>query len=562
MMARQRKLRLSYDPHIIDHLGIKMYATLPNVLAELIANAYDADAQNVSIRLYDKDGKKSIQIIDDGMGMSFDEINDKFLKIGRRKRNEDTDLTPNGRKITGRKGLGKLAFFGIGEAIKVTTCKKGERTSFDLDWNEIISSNKEIYEPVFKTWKLSDGNNIGTAIEITKLKRKSGFDLQSLADSVSKLFNFYDEDFKVTLYFNDEDFVIIDRKRKYQNIGEEFTWSIPQDYQIGMEKNEVKGTIYASEKPLKPDLRGITLYARGRMVNSPEFFGVGESSHAYSYLTGWIDVDYIDGGDEDLISTQRTSLRWEEPEAEELRFQLQEMLKKIEKDWRKKRKDSRVREITRDSNLNIKKWVGSQSTKTGAQLEVLIQSVMEEPSIPREVGKSTLEAIYKIIPEYADFHWRHLHHQIKDASSSYYHNREYYLAVFEAIKRYEAQVRSKTNSSLDGRSLMEFAFSLPNKNKKGATNDESNNKKGKWKLSIMKNKRKTDQSPFSNETIQNIEEGQRNLSIGMVSGIRNPIAHEEIKELQASSVFSEEDCLDSLSLLSMLFTKLDGAERR
>ena len=40
MTAKQRKLQLSYDPHIIDHLGIKMYATLPNVLAELIANAY------------------------------------------------------------------------------------------------------------------------------------------------------------------------------------------------------------------------------------------------------------------------------------------------------------------------------------------------------------------------------------------------------------------------------------------------------------------------------------------------------------------------------------------
>lgn len=99
MTAKQRKLQLSYDPHIIDHLGIKMYATLPNVLAELIANAYDADAKNVSICLYDKEGEKSIKVIDDGLGMSFDEINDKFLKIGRRKRNEDNDLTPIGRKM-------------------------------------------------------------------------------------------------------------------------------------------------------------------------------------------------------------------------------------------------------------------------------------------------------------------------------------------------------------------------------------------------------------------------------------------------------------------------------
>lgn len=562
MAAKRRKLQLSYDPHIIDHLGIKMYANLPNVLAELIANAYDADAQNVSICLYDRGGEKSIKVIDDGLGMSFDEINDKFLKIGRRKRNEDNDLTPFGRKITGRKGLGKLAFFGIGEVIRVTTHKKGERISFDLDWNRIISTKKGIYEPAFKTEKICEGSNTGTQIEITNLKRKSSFDLQSLADSVSKLFNFYDDDFKVTLYFNDENPVAIDRKRKYQNIGEEFTWSIPKDYQIGREKDGIKGTIYASEKPLKPDLRGITLYARGRMVNSPEFFGVGESSHAYSYLTGWIDVDYIDGGEEDLISTQRTSLRWEEPEAEELRLQLQELLKKVEKDWRKKRKESRVREITRESNLNIEKWVGSQSKKTGEQLDFLIKSLTEEPAIPKEVGKSTLEAIHKLIPEYADFHWRQLHEQIKAVASSLYHKREYYPAVFEAIKRYETQVRRKTNSSLDGQNLMQFAFSPEKEAKKGLTHDNEKEATGPYKLSVMKNKRKSDQSPFSEETIQNIEDGQRYLSVGVVAGIRNPLAHEEIKELQSSSVFSEKDCLDSLSLLSMLFTKLDGAERR
>lgn len=94
------------------------------------------------------------------------------------------------------------------------------------------------------------------------------------------------------------------------------------------------------------------------------------------------------------------------------------------------------------------------------------------------------------------------------------------------------------------------------------THDNEKEATGPYKLSVMKNKRKSDQSPFSEETIQNIEDGQRYLSVGVVAGIRNPLAHEEIKELQSSSVFSEKDCLDSLSLLSMLFTKLDGAERR
>lgn len=39
-----RKLIMSFDPHTIEHLGVKMYSVLPNAIAELIANAYNADA--------------------------------------------------------------------------------------------------------------------------------------------------------------------------------------------------------------------------------------------------------------------------------------------------------------------------------------------------------------------------------------------------------------------------------------------------------------------------------------------------------------------------------------
>lgn len=35
---------MSFDPHTIEHLGVKMYSVLPNAIAELIANAYNADA--------------------------------------------------------------------------------------------------------------------------------------------------------------------------------------------------------------------------------------------------------------------------------------------------------------------------------------------------------------------------------------------------------------------------------------------------------------------------------------------------------------------------------------
>lgn len=75
---------MSYAPNTIEHLGAKMYSRIPNALAELIANAYDADSENVNITLTDINGVRSICVEDDGMGMTFDEINNKFLLIGRR----------------------------------------------------------------------------------------------------------------------------------------------------------------------------------------------------------------------------------------------------------------------------------------------------------------------------------------------------------------------------------------------------------------------------------------------------------------------------------------------
>ena len=57
------KLEMTFDPNTIEHLGIRMYSTLPPVLAELIANGYDADAKNIEIGLIDDQLNKEMQEI-------------------------------------------------------------------------------------------------------------------------------------------------------------------------------------------------------------------------------------------------------------------------------------------------------------------------------------------------------------------------------------------------------------------------------------------------------------------------------------------------------------------
>src|SRR5262245_41908125 len=113
----------------VDKLGVKLYDKVSAVVAELVANCYDADAENVRVKLplssllakrrngEDANGNSySIEVIDDGHGMTPQEAIDFYLKVGRDRRR----AMPGGglsrkkkRPVMGRKGIGKLAPFGI-----------------------------------------------------------------------------------------------------------------------------------------------------------------------------------------------------------------------------------------------------------------------------------------------------------------------------------------------------------------------------------------------------------------------------------------------------------------
>ena len=69
----------------------------------------------------------------------------KFLVIGRNRRADGEDLTPNGRKVIGKKGLGKLSFFGIVKTITVDTVMQGKRNIFKMDWDDLMNSTEGRY---------------------------------------------------------------------------------------------------------------------------------------------------------------------------------------------------------------------------------------------------------------------------------------------------------------------------------------------------------------------------------------------------------------------------------
>lgn len=130
-----KTLRLSFHGRIIDHLGIQMYQSPVAAIAEMIANSWDADAEQEEITLPDGLNESAeIVVRDDGIGMTFDDCRKHYLTVGWCGREEaEGDRSPeNSRPVLGRKGIGKFAGFGVAEVIQVETVssRTGERTVF------------------------------------------------------------------------------------------------------------------------------------------------------------------------------------------------------------------------------------------------------------------------------------------------------------------------------------------------------------------------------------------------------------------------------------------------
>ena len=546
-MPKEEKLVMSFEPATIEHLGVKMYTNLSPALAEMIANSYDACAGNVSIRIYDSDpDDKKIIIEDDGIGMSFEEVNQYFLRIGRNRRKEGLKETQCDRIATGKKGLGKLALFGIGNRIVIETVQNKKGIKFILDWDEILNCKETEYSPKYELFKSK--KKTGTVIILESLKRKTPYTIEALALSISRLFNFPDHRFKLTISLNDSAPINIDNKLKYGNIEAEFIWDykkflkqIELDYEY---KKQIEGVVITTEKPLRPGLRGITLFSNGRLINSPEFFGQSESSHFFSYTTGWLDVDFVDNWDEDLISTNRQSINWDNEKTILLRNFLRESLNFLEREWREKRKEKRKKNIQAKTKVNIIEWFNTLPKDVQKSVEKLVETI-DDSELTEQNQVSAIKNIHDLIPEYPYYHWRHLNDEIQDASKRDYIKEDYYRAFLEAAKRYINKTRDRSSSTQTSESGMMGEVFGDNK-----------------ALSVTKKYKKQNGNEFTESTKKNIEEGQKLLSMGIVQGGRNPVSHEEIKELKESDLFSEKDCLDGLSLLSHLMKRLENAEDR
>lgn len=165
--------------HIIT-IGRDLIKDKYAAIVELVKNAYDADSKSCTISLLpfenviiEKDIetiKKGIKVIvkDEGHGMSFETVTDKWMvpstddKLNRK-------ISPNGRIMQGKKGIGRYSASMIGDDMVLQTIdKSGDLTTLYLIWEH------------FETAKYL--NDVDVLIENFKTAKPSGTEIIVVGD--------------------------------------------------------------------------------------------------------------------------------------------------------------------------------------------------------------------------------------------------------------------------------------------------------------------------------------------------------------------------------------------
>jgi len=131
------------DTHLFRELGKLLVGRDSTALVELIKNAYDADATEVTVHGEQLEHleRGCIIVKDNGSGMTKKQFEDGFLRIASRIKDEGerrSDVFE--RRYTGAKGVGRLAAHKLASLLRVTSVprKSGQHMiEATIDWNEV-----------------------------------------------------------------------------------------------------------------------------------------------------------------------------------------------------------------------------------------------------------------------------------------------------------------------------------------------------------------------------------------------------------------------------------------
>ncbi len=401
------KFRMPFEPMTIDHLGLRLYSTLPPVISELVSNAYDAEAPKVEIVLPRGEITPETEVIvrDYGHGLDPTEIQDEYLPIGRNRRDPDSQhrLSKNGKRVlTGRKGLGKLSTFGVGKELQLRAFQGGASVCLLLNYDHIkkwgVTNPREPYEPVVLDDLCGPSDEPdGVEIILKGLYRKTPISEDQVRQGLARRLAIISPEFEVIV--NGTAVSPEDKVRQDQCVTGQ-SWDVsdlPNGVDIAGHKIAGWLGFYPSASQTN---RGVDIFASGKAVELNSFFNF-PSTHAQfarAHLVGILNADFLDQ-EYDLVATGRNSVVWEHEIGQALQAWGHETLKWVFERWVELRRDEKEKTI---SNVaGFRDWLEGRGAPEKRVAKRMLNIIVKDDNIdPKsaepllEIVKSSVESVY------------------------------------------------------------------------------------------------------------------------------------------------------------------------
>lgn len=436
-----RPLVMKISLNALEHLGMNLYSNVPAVLSEVVANSWDAGATQVVVNL-DKSAK-CIEITDNGTGMTRDEVIDRFLTVGFKRRSEKGLKTPKGRSPMGRKGIGKLSSFSIAKTVDVYTKKAAEKTLFRMDSDDIkkqveSSSNKPYSPEELKNWP--PGIPKGTRIVLSNLKKNlTNVTVSGLRRRIARRFAIIGPGNNFNVEVNGKD--ISPDDRGYQNLLQ-YVWTYGDQkkfvsscsnldraaqsrtskmkQQLKKSGLTVTGWLGTVTKPsqLKDEegdnLNRIAVFVRGKLAQEDVLDEFGQKEIYADYIVGELQCNELDDDSmEDMATSSRQSLKQDDPRFIAFQEAVLQELRNVAGIWSEWRRIDGTKEALKvpavskwmeslkgDTRKQAEKWVGRLNTiRSGSaydQKELLKASILAFESYRNKDELSKLDEIQDI----------------------------------------------------------------------------------------------------------------------------------------------------------------------
>jgi signal transduction histidine kinase len=161
-------INFKVDAKLLRELGERLVGRPHIALAELIKNAYDADARNVEINFTGE----SITVLDDGHGMDRDAFESRWMRIGTTEKDLRGRSPELKRVLTGSKGVGRLSAQLLASTLELRSTSESRETReihAEVDWprelqRENLTDVRVDFETLEPTTKYASGADHGTAI--------------------------------------------------------------------------------------------------------------------------------------------------------------------------------------------------------------------------------------------------------------------------------------------------------------------------------------------------------------------------------------------------------------